>query len=152
MDLSLLEKPKNILETAARILLGAVFIYASWDKILNPAGFAEAIGNYQILPPALVNGAALLLPWIEMVCGICLICGRLVCGSALLAVGLFIVFIGALAYSAYRGLDIQCGCFSLDNSANSNLYLDLFRDLVLLAIAFMVLLRWRRPARLGRPS
>ena len=38
------------LYTAGRILLGGLFIYASWDKVLQPAVFAEIILNYQILP------------------------------------------------------------------------------------------------------
>ena len=39
----------------SRLILGAVFIYASWDKILNPDDFAKAIGNYHVLPFGLEN-------------------------------------------------------------------------------------------------
>ncbi|MFP4194277.1 MAG: MauE/DoxX family redox-associated membrane protein, partial [Desulfobacterales bacterium] len=48
---------------AARIFMGAVFLYASYDKILNPQAFAEAVYNYQILPDFAVNATALVLPW-----------------------------------------------------------------------------------------
>jgi len=127
--------------TSARIFLGAVFIYASWDKIFHPAAFAELIGNYQLLPHVLINPAALLLPWLELVCGVCLIVGRLVRGSALIIMILMILFMGALASSAARGLDIHCGCFSVEPAANANILVDLFRDLVLLSIALAVLIR-----------
>lgn len=49
---------------AARLFMGGVFLYASFDKILHPAAFAEAVYNYQILPDAAVNLAALTLPWL----------------------------------------------------------------------------------------
>ena len=39
------------LYTVCRILLGAVFVYASWDKILDPTTFADIIANYQIVSP-----------------------------------------------------------------------------------------------------
>jgi uncharacterized membrane protein YphA (DoxX/SURF4 family) len=142
--------PMRLIETAARMLLGAVFIYAGWGKILDPAAFAVIIGNYQILPPALIHPAALLLPWLEMVCGICLIVGRLVRGSALIVVFLMAAFMGALAFSAAQGLDVQCGCFSNDPAASSNLLLNLLRDLILLGVALAVLLRsgrWADPVR-----
>ena len=32
-----------------RVILGAIFIYASYDKILDPAGFAMAIDDYRIV-------------------------------------------------------------------------------------------------------
>ena len=38
-----------------RLLLGVIFVYASFDKILRPAAFAEIIYNYQILPDPLIN-------------------------------------------------------------------------------------------------
>lgn len=142
-------KPIRLIEAAARIFLGAVFIYASWDKILDPAAFAVIVGNHQILPPALIHPAALLLPWIELVCGTCLILGRMVRGSALIVLFLMVAFMGALAYSAARGLDIQCGCFSSDPAASSSLLLTIGRDIILLGIALTVLLRQGRwaPAR-----
>lgn len=124
----------------ARIALGAVFIYASWDKILDPVTFAESIANYQILPETWINVTALLLPWVELICGLGLITGALVRGSALIVTSLLLVFTGALAYSAYRGLDIHCGCFTAGSGMPDNLYLDLFRDLVLLTLAVWVLI------------
>jgi len=47
----------------SRLLLGGIFVYASYDKILHPVPFAEIIYNYQILPDVLVNLVSLFLPW-----------------------------------------------------------------------------------------
>ena len=59
----------------ARLFLGGVFIYASVDKILHPDDFAHAVYNYQILPNGLINLTALVLPWLELLLGICLLTG-----------------------------------------------------------------------------
>jgi uncharacterized membrane protein YphA (DoxX/SURF4 family) len=58
-----------------RVVLGAVFIFASVDKILHPDAFAVIIKNYQILPVKLISLAAVVLPWLELILGISLIAG-----------------------------------------------------------------------------
>jgi uncharacterized membrane protein YphA (DoxX/SURF4 family) len=118
-----------------------VFIWASWDKILDPIAFAQAIANYQITSPALGNPAALILPWIELVCGACLILNRWTRGGALIAAMLLAVFISALGYNIHRGMDISCGCFTLDEEAPGNMWLYLARDAVFLVIAIGVMCR-----------
>ena len=150
MAASIFKNPFKIVELASRILLGAIFVYASLDKIADPAAFAQAIANYQILPSSWVNVVALTLPWLELVSGICLIADRLIRGSALLVTLMLVVFMGALGYSAYRGLDIACGCFALNNEAAGRIYTDLLRDAALLAAALLVLTRTRMAAPLKR--
>jgi uncharacterized membrane protein YphA (DoxX/SURF4 family) len=127
-----------------RMVLGTVFIYASWEKILHPAQFAQAVANYHILTAALVNPVALILPWLELVCGIGLLIGLISRGSALIVAGLMMIFIVALGYSLIRGLDIQCGCFTLTVRNSVPLYIDILRDLVLLAMALITLGHPRR--------
>lgn len=127
-----------------RIALGTAFVYASWDKILHPAQFAQAVANYQLLPQILVNPVAWILPWLELVCGVCLLIGWSRRGSALIISILMLVFITALAISLVRGLDIQCGCFSLTTQTSMPLYLDILRDVLLLAMAIAILVRRRR--------
>lgn len=96
----------------SRWILGIVFVYASYDKILDPKAFAEVIYNYQILPDILINICALVLPWLELALGICLIMGLMMPGTVLMVNLLLILFIGALFFNLYRGLDVSCGCFS----------------------------------------
>jgi uncharacterized membrane protein YphA (DoxX/SURF4 family) len=124
-----------------RLFLGAVFLWASLDKIYNPDAFAEIIENYHILPSGLVNLTALLLPWVEAVCGLLLISGFFVDGAALTINIMLVVFMFALLFSLYRGLDITCGCFSTTlHSPKSNLiYWYLFRDAVFLGIGIWIL-------------
>jgi hypothetical protein len=96
---------------AARLILAGIFIYASLYKIAHPAAFANDVYNYQILPNVLVNLTALVLPWLELFLGLCLLAGIWLPGAVLTANGLLILFLAALLFNLARGLDINCGCF-----------------------------------------
>jgi cobalt-zinc-cadmium efflux system protein len=95
-----------------RLILGAVFIIASVDKIYHPAAFAQAIYNYQIIPGALINIMAIILPWLEVLLGLFLIIGLWLPGTVTLTNVLLLTFFGALVFNMARGLDVHCGCFS----------------------------------------
>ena len=97
---------------SARLILGMIFVYASYDKILHPKAFAEVIYNYQILPDGFINVTAIFLPWLEMLMGIFLITGFWMPGTVIWCNTLLVVYIGALCFNLARGLDIDCGCFS----------------------------------------
>lgn len=137
--------------TAGRILLGGVFIWASWDKIIDPAAFAQAIANYQIVPSTIGNPVALILPWVELACGTCLILNRWTRGSALVTAALMAVFMSALGYNIYRGIDVNCGCFTLDETAPGSMWLYLVRDAVFLAMAVGVMCRPRLTTQPSAP-
>ncbi|MGW8188564.1 MAG: MauE/DoxX family redox-associated membrane protein [Desulfobacterales bacterium] len=118
-----------------RIFLGGVFVWAGWVKIDDPQGFAAIIGNYQLLPGPLVNPLAVLLPWLEVLCGVLLVTGAWVDGSLLIVNALMVVFMAALVSTWIRGIDVDCGCFSVETTENGADYLtDILRDAVLLAI------------------
>jgi len=124
---------------AFRISLGVVFLYASFDKIRDPGNFAGNIQNYQLLPYGITNLFSILLPWVELYVGTCLILGIFVDGAALLSTGMMVMFIIALGQALARGLNIECGCFSQEGSlVGLN---TLLRDLIWLAMALFV---WRR--------
>ena len=125
--------------TVMRILIGVIFVWASWDKMLNPDGFARIIENYQILPDSFIAPTALLLPWVEALCGVLLISGRGVKGSALIVDFLLVVFILALIISIHRGVDITCGCFSVSDQQVKSLYGLIIRDILLFAACSWVL-------------
>ena len=58
-----------------RVVIGAIFIYASWHKIMNPAEFAKIIYGYGIFPDQAINLIAICIPFVELISGICLILG-----------------------------------------------------------------------------
>jgi uncharacterized membrane protein YphA (DoxX/SURF4 family) len=105
----ILGKPATFL---IRLILGAVFVLASVDKIIHPAAFAQAIYNYQILPDVLINLTAIILPWLELLLGIMLIAGLWLPGATVLVNLLLLAFFAALVFNVARGLNVHCGCFT----------------------------------------
>jgi putative oxidoreductase len=101
---------------ALRIGLGALFVYAAWHKILLPGAFAHEIHNYKILPVPLVNPSAIIVPWLELFCGVALILNRWARGASALVALMMVVFTAAVASTVARGLNIACGCFNTGGS------------------------------------
>jgi putative oxidoreductase len=96
---------------AFRLVVGGVFIWAGVSKIIDPLEFAQSISNYRVFPPVISFFLALILPWIEAVCGVFLILGIFRSASALLLSGLLAVFLVLVTVTVVRGIDIDCGCF-----------------------------------------
>ena len=106
----------------SRIILGIIFIYASIDKIANPAEFSNAIDNYHFSPYYLNNLAALIIPWIELVVGLCLLLGIYLRGASFISIILLIFFIILISQALFRGININCGCFDLNSSLDLEEY------------------------------
>jgi spermidine/putrescine-binding protein/uncharacterized membrane protein YphA (DoxX/SURF4 family) len=105
-----------------RLAIGAVLVYASISKILHPDQFADAVANYRLLPLALVSWTAIVLPWLELITGVCLILGLAVRSAALVSLVMFVVFAGALVSVLARHLDIACGCFNVSSSSTDGVH------------------------------
>ena len=135
----------KVIILAARLILGGVFVFASVDKILHPAAFADAVYNYQILPDSLINVAAIILPWLELVLGSLLIIGVWMPGTVIISNLLLLTFIGVLVYNTSRGLDIHCGCFSTEPSEDPLSIWTIARDAFFLVPAAYLLFVNRIP-------
>ena len=125
-----------------RIILGVVFIIASYHKILDPASFSNNIHNFHITPSAVENLAALFIPWLELILGVVLIFGVFLEGSISLTIGLYIFFIFILSQAVFRGIDVHCGCFKTEADAGvADLKMGLIKrigeDFLLLGMAFV---------------
>jgi len=121
-----------------RVFLGGIFVYASVDKIMNPVLFARAVMNYEMLPYWAVNFFALILPWFEFIAGIMLILGFLTRASSSLILATLIMFGIAITTALVRGLEIDCGCFSVYEQGKVMDWTYVARDLVLIACALQV--------------
>ncbi|HQN19908.1 MAG TPA: MauE/DoxX family redox-associated membrane protein [Syntrophobacteraceae bacterium] len=110
------------------MVLGGVFILASLQKIYQPFSFAKTISNYQVLPDKLVNPAAIILPWIELILGSLLALGKWLPGAVALANFLLLAFFSALVFNAVRGLNIDCGCFFTATTEKASIVRYLIRD------------------------
>ncbi len=122
-----------------RLGMAAVFVGAALPKIAAPDLFALSVHNYQMLPPWGVNALAVLLPWLELVTGVCLGLGIWTRASATIMTCLMVVFMIALASAASRGLSISCGCFEVGEGAeHPSLIWPALRDVVFLLGAVLL--------------
>jgi uncharacterized membrane protein YphA (DoxX/SURF4 family) len=128
-------------------VVGSVFVYACRDKILWPGSFAKIVYHYQIIgpnalfPPLVPNLFAVTLPWIEAFAGLSLIFGLWRREAAQLAGVMLFVFILAVGWTLYQGIDINnCGCFNLTAEGRRAGWMLIFQDLVLLAGTLLIAL------------
>jgi uncharacterized membrane protein YphA (DoxX/SURF4 family) len=116
-----------------------LFLFGELISIFYQNLISFIILSYQILPQQMVNPVAILLPWVEAACGICLLSGYLVKGSVLIVDILMIIFILALTFNIYRGVDVACGCFSVAAHGEKITIFTIARDLSLLAVGLWIL-------------
>lgn len=144
---------------ACRLLLAVVFIYAGAQKAGKPLLFADEIGMYGLIGPGpVLSLVAIILPWIEIFCGIALIAGILMRGSALVLAVFNVVFIVVIAYRSAAimhadGIPLtqvyfDCGCGFGPTYAWKKLIEDtvfFFCALVILAApVYRLVPRWRK--------
>jgi len=132
----------RILHYLFRLILGGVFIWAGIIKITNPLGFAQDIANYLIFPQNVSFFLALLLPWIEVICGVFIITGLFLRSSSAFLSCILVGFLILIFVTMIRGIDVECGCFgSLSQQVDYKL---LLTDGALLFISLNVFL-YRKP-------
>ena len=128
----------------SRIVLGFIFIYFSWDKILDPKLFANVIKNYDIIPFGLENFGALFLPYIEFLIGVCLILGVFLDMASFISLFLLALFILMISQAYIRGKSIDCGCLlsDLSNISSSekrlHMLMRILQDICFIMFALMV--------------
>ncbi len=122
---------------AFRFLIGAVFIWSGIIKIIDPLLFAQDVANYRTFPQSLSFLVALILPWIEVLCGLLLVLGIWSRAAALMISGLLVAFLILIATTIIRGIDVTCGCFgALSHTVDYRLIL---LDSVLLFLSLNIL-------------
>lgn len=143
-----------------RLILAAVFIYAGWQKIGRPLAFADEIEMYKVLDygPFLYL-TAIVLPWIELVCGIALLTGIFLRGSALVLLVMNAVFIAVIAIrAAYimseEGIGLtkvyfDCGCgfgatYAWKKLIDDSIFLALSCILLIAPVYRFIIIRPRR--------
>jgi len=106
-------KPRDMLSLAARLLVGAVLVYAGASKASAPAEeFALVIDSYNFIPTSMALPMAGLLPWLELAVGWALILGVSGRAAASAAGVMFGLFLTALGSVVARGIPLpNCGCF-----------------------------------------
>lgn len=104
-----------ILITPVRIALGALFVFAAYNKLADPQSFADAVKAFKIFDldtqSHLVTLATFTIPWLELLSGILLIIGLWTRAASLALATLLLAFTIGIISVLYRKLDVTCGCF-----------------------------------------
>ncbi len=129
-----LSQRSQVVFRVVRLGLGLFFLATGILKLLDLEQFTRLVGDFGIVPDALVGATAFLVTLLEIAGGLGLLL-RKTWALALVA-GLLIVFLGVLGYGIRLGLDIECGCLGLGerDPTGSTLKSAFVRDLVLLAV------------------
>lgn len=106
-----------------RILLGAYFVRAGVQKVIDPVVFLKAVRLYDMLPetPAIfLNATAVVLPWLEILCGVALVLGLMRRGAGTIIALMLAVFSPAIFFRAlavmkeesisFFDVAFDCGC------------------------------------------
>lgn len=129
------------IQVALQIIIGAVFVYASYDKLFDQIAFAKSVYGYKFLPDFLINITAIIIPPLEFIAGLFLMFGLFRKGSSLVIIVLLGVFLIALVQAYARGLDIDCGCFGSpgpSQNTSTDILIRIFQDILLLLGAIII--------------
>ena len=113
----------SYLVVAGRWLLGAMFIYMGLTKVMHPLEFLKLVRQYDIFSGYLgLNLVAALIPWLELFCGVLLVVGLAVRGTAvvvfimLIAFTTIVILRASEIYAAgglpFCAIKFDCGCGS----------------------------------------
>ena len=107
--------------TLMRWVLGALFVQMGWTKAIHPEMFLKLLRQYDLTSQSLVlNSIAATLPWFEIFCGVLLLTGVAVRGTALLVLMMLVPFtvvvfqralaVADLQHIAFCAVSFDCGC------------------------------------------
>ncbi|MCP4214895.1 MAG: hypothetical protein GY765_09570, partial [bacterium] len=95
----------------ASMVLGLVFLLG-FQKVLYPQEFARAVYSFDLLPDFLIKPFAFIVPWIELICALSLLCiPKFRIPALWISLFLLFSFTVAILINLLRGQEIHCGCF-----------------------------------------
>jgi uncharacterized membrane protein YphA (DoxX/SURF4 family) len=96
----------------ARLITGGMFLYLGYNKFMEPIDFLKILKEYHILPITpgyYLNTTAIVLPYLEMLCGLALLLGVSIRGAAIVLGGMLLFFYPALISQALKIQEAQGG-------------------------------------------
>ena len=99
---------------ALRWLIGGLLVWAALGKLANLQDFFTTLLAYRLpLAMGMLKIIAIVLPWMELLCGLLLLAGTRIQAALLWAFVLFAIFTACTGLAWIRGLHIACGCLDL---------------------------------------
>ncbi|MFQ5490146.1 MAG: MauE/DoxX family redox-associated membrane protein [Phycisphaerae bacterium] len=150
----------------ARLFVGLLFVWLAWAKIADPINFLKLMRQYELVDEqtgfGFMNFITVVLPWLELLCGLALLAGVALRAAGILSAGMLLAFT-PLIFS--RGLDLfheavagdasrtfcsiafDCGC----GAGEINLCFKLLENTALLLATVLIVASRSRRFCLGRP-
>ncbi|MGB2663668.1 MAG: MauE/DoxX family redox-associated membrane protein [Candidatus Acidiferrum sp.] len=138
-----------------RLLLGGIFIYAGYSKILLPnkmysplvmlkfsvlsnlSNFGFQVASYKMLSPAGVDFVSHVLPFAEIALGLLLLIGWRLRIWAAIASLFLLMFLTVVTRAYVLHMDINCGCFATPEPVSLK---KIFEDSAMAALAILMTL------------
>lgn len=144
----------------SRAIAGLWFLAFGVKKIAaEPQNFLKSLREYELLPfdpPVFINSMAVVLPWLEVVVGVCLVLGIFLRGASLSYMAMLLAFTTAVflralgVYGAeeigFCSIQFDCGC----GQGEVLICRKLAENSLLLALGLPILLSRSRRFCLGR--
>lgn len=146
---ALWDRAQPWLSLVVRLGLAAVLIAAAIPKLTDIPGSRLSVAAYQLFPAALNQLIGVALPVVELTLGVLCLAGLLTRYASALFGVMLVLFIAGMASAWARGLNIECGCFSvggeLGPGEQAQYVKEILRDLGFLAMAAFAAI-WPRSA------
>lgn len=157
---------RRVVMWIGRLLLGGIFLYAGYSKLLYPnhnlwpyfilkfsitmniSNFAAQVAAFKLLPPWGVQLVAHTLPFTEIILGLLVLLGwRLKIWATLLTL-IMVGYFGVVLRAYLLHMDVNCGCFAAPEPVNLKKVLE---DAALAGLGIAMTLCAFMEARLPHP-
>jgi len=138
---------QGVVVLLCRLAVGGVFLAAGVLKVGDHNGMVSAVDAYKVIPSSLVDAVAWMLPLLEITVGVMLLIGLATRVAAWTVTAMLVAFLIGIIQAKIRGLEIDCGCFATGQAPKEGgiPWLDIVRDLALLAASLLVAMRPHSP-------
>jgi len=107
-------------ELIVRWIMGIIFLFSCYHKIVAPAQFAKIIYGYYLFPDVTISLIAIILPFLELFAGLFLVLGIYPRSAVLIINAMLFAFMVAISINLATGHEFDCGCFSFGDSNAEN--------------------------------
>jgi hypothetical protein len=130
----------SLISKSAAIILGSIFLLASFSKIGNLPEFEGALQSVSVFPQWVKGLTILFLPGMELALGLCLLSRIAIREAGLIATILLMAFLVFGIYSTLNGSASGCHCFKLavPEWLKLNGWWVVFRNILFLCLSLIV--------------
>lgn len=130
----------EFLANIAQIGLGFLFALAGVAKVTSRKAFAETLADYWFIPKRTIDPISILLPYLELIIGLCLLFGIGTIYALTGSIALLTVFTMIALINTVQKKTDGCGCFGPGLKTQSSWLTVTVRNLLLLVISGGLLL------------